>query len=925
MQAAATPNADPNLTTVNVEPSGSDWTAAIWQTNGTGTAVSPSGGQTCALVFNGTSIGNGLNNTRIRSPESAVAATFPGDCLTLNTNTELRAKFTNSTTLAFPGVGANPGLILNGGMLNDGSDGLAVITGSVQVTGQSYNSAQAQSGGGGGLAANPRAFTISANLSGSGNLVIMNCSTNLPQVISGTSNTFTGQWIVQCGWLQGASANSLGTNNITVDPLYTGYLSTMPGATSPNGPALFEVNYDLNSSGALTLANGGLMNLHQNCTFAAVTIQGVSLAAGTYSYAQLAANYPNNFLPGGSGSITVNPPIVATPGPVSSPTGLTAVAGNAQVYLSWNANQGATNYNVKRSTSSGGIYTNVASTTGTSYTNTGLANGVTYYYEVSANSAPGYTLTAVATDGSGLTSTSAPVHITVNPGSGQPYGLASNQAVNAFLNMPTTIPAVLPGALPTVLSGTGAYVDTPNRTPAGGLIPYVPNTPLWSDGAVKSRYMAVPSHGGPITPDEQIAFLPTNTWTFPSGTVFVKNFDLVVNETNSSVPLRRLETRLLVRDINGAVYGVTYKWRPDNSEADLLTTSLNEDILITNATGVRTQTWYYPSPADCLTCHTPVANYVLGVNTRQLNGNLLYSSTGVTDNQLRTLNHLGIFYPAINEANISNYSRLSALTNLAASLEERSRSYFDANCAQCHQPGGTGGTFDARYDTPLANQYITNYPAQYSLGADNACIIKSKDIWRSMIYQRMNTTNPAIKMPKLARNIIDTNAVQVVADWINSLPGTPALPPPTITPSGGNFNQTVTVTMQGSDPNAKIYYTTDGTLPTSNSSLYSTPLVLTSNMLLTANEFETNYVNSVAASASFVIQPLTFSRMMSFSNHVFQMQLFGTTGSNYVLQASTNFTNWTPISTNTGLTNPIYLVDPAASNFPRRFYRVLQQ
>jgi uncharacterized repeat protein (TIGR03806 family) len=380
-----------------------------------------------------------------------------------------------------------------------------------------------------------------------------------------------------------------------------------------------------------------------------------------------------------------------------------------------------------------------------------------------------HTLTAVATDGSGLSRTSTPVSIIVTAGSGRPYGLADREKVAAFLNLPATGN----DAMPPLLSGTGVFSDTASRAPAAGLIPYGLNAPMWSDGAVASYYLAVPGGGGVITPDQQLRLRPTNSWKFPDGTVFIKNLDLVVDDTRPTAPRRRLETQILVRDINGAVYGVTYKWRPDNRDADQLTAGSYEDILITNATGIRTQTWYFASPADCLTCHTPAAGYVLGVNTRQLNGNFTYPATGVTDNQIRTLNRLGLFSPAINETHIAGFPKLASIADLKTPLEDRVRAYLDVNCAQCHRPGGVAN-FDARYDTPAVDQRIVNAPAAVTLGLTNARIVMPKDTEHSVLYQRLTSAVPAVKMPPLARNLVDARAAQVIRDWINSLPATPA-------------------------------------------------------------------------------------------------------------------------------------------------------
>lgn len=92
---------------------------------------------------------------------------------------------------------------------------------------------------------------------------------------------------------------------------------------------------------------------------------------------------------GGGGSSTGNNGGNGGGSAPSAPSGLTVTAGDKQVSLTWTASSGATSYNVKRSTASGGPYTQVGTAATTSYSDTGLTNGTKYYYVVSAVNAAG--------------------------------------------------------------------------------------------------------------------------------------------------------------------------------------------------------------------------------------------------------------------------------------------------------------------------------------------------------------------------------------------------------------------------------------------------------------------------------------------------------------------------------------------------------
>ncbi|MEO5713721.1 MAG: Ig-like domain-containing protein [Luteolibacter sp.] len=127
-------------------------------------------------------------------------------------------------------------------------------------------------------------------------------------------------------------------------------------------------------------------------------------------------------------------------------------------------------------------------------------------------------------------------------------------------------------SLPATLADTGVFSDLATLTPSDKLIPYALNQPFWSDGAVKTRWATVPT-------GTTIGFNPTGEWAWPAGSVLVKHFELPTDDNNPTVH-KRLETRLLVKMADGNVYGASYKWRADNSNADLMDSAITENVPI---------------------------------------------------------------------------------------------------------------------------------------------------------------------------------------------------------------------------------------------------------------------------------------------------------------------------------------------------------
>lgn len=323
---------------------------------------------------------------------------------------------------------------------------------------------------------------------------------------------------------------------------------------------------------------------------------------------------------------------------------------------------------------------------------------------------------------------------------------------------------------PQFLSQVGAFSDLTTLSPVAGLIPYEQIEPFWSDAAEKYRWVMIPNDGTPDTLTEQISYSPSTDWEFPVGTVFMKHFELGMDDTDPTQK-RRLETRFLVHGADGNYYGLTYKWNNAQTDAELLD-SFDEDTLsIVTATGFREEVWLFPGRANCLSCHNEASKGALGPSSKQWNREAYYPSTGRTSQQITTFEHISFFAPDADTTALASLLTAAAKSDPLASLEDQALSYLDANCASCHMPGTDNrAVFDARLEVPLTGSQLIYGEVLDDLGIEGARIIVPGDTMRSVVYQRMKAVHSDIAMPPLAKNRVDTAGVRLIRDWILSLP-----------------------------------------------------------------------------------------------------------------------------------------------------------
>ena len=302
--------------------------------------------------------------------------------------------------------------------------------------------------------------------------------------------------------------------------------------------------------------------------------------------------------------------------------------------------------------------------------------------------------------------------------------------------------------------------DIKKLEPAKGVVPYDLNTPLFSDYAVKDRFIRLPK-------GEKAVYNDSVVFDMPEGTVLIKNFSFPVDFRDPSKGRRIVETRLLVKQPGGWL-PYQYIWNKEQTEAVFDPIGEVTEVDYINAEGKSIHSKYIvPNQMQCRGCHRQQDVILpIGMAARHLNSKFTYADG--EQNQLHYwAAHKMIDLPA------GELPANALWGDANASVESRARAYLDINCGFCHKPNGaanTSGLFLHAASSNPAALGIMKTPVAAGRGSGNLQYdIVPGQPEKSIIVYRMHSTDPGIAMPEIGRLQLHKEGVALVSEWIRQM------------------------------------------------------------------------------------------------------------------------------------------------------------
>jgi mono/diheme cytochrome c family protein len=275
--------------------------------------------------------------------------------------------------------------------------------------------------------------------------------------------------------------------------------------------------------------------------------------------------------------------------------------------------------------------------------------------------------------------------------------------------------------LPARLSDTGLYVagSTTEVDPRNLL--FVPQYPLWTDGALKRRWIRLPE-------GTSIDARDPDAWLFPAGTRLWKEFSFG----------QRVETRYIERLPSGGFRFATYVWAEDGRDAFLQPNGQTVEL-------AHGQKHDVPRESDCRACHEGRSARVLGFSALQLS----------TDRDPNAPHREALPKDALDLKQLEQRGLLAHLPETAppriAARNPRERAalgYLYGNCSHCHNPRSPIAAVGLDLDQRIASD-------------------KPLPALLNTLPHRMGSRFAATQMPPLGTRLVDDEALELVRTWIS--------------------------------------------------------------------------------------------------------------------------------------------------------------